>query len=372
MSAARVTRIKVEEYLASRHQAPVVVEKMQPLGGSTVETVPLKAFGYGAPISIDYAANGRHYHEVLHRIRANQFGRERADDRAAAVWLDFTTFNQLPRHVPAVDMIALTHDGSLASIADAVDLMLVTTYQPGCLYADDLLRLRDTGVVRAEDQQRARALARYLAEIHQIHRNDPPLWQRRLRDLIGDGEGIMGLTDSYGAYPELLTARQLHGLEIRANEWRWRLKSLPHRLAQVHGDFHPFNIVFRTPVVDGESVDFVLLDRSRGAWGEPADDVSCLSINYLFFSLQRCGTLADPFLTLYRQFWETYLTQRPDDALGQVIQPWLAWRALVLASPIWYPKLSPSVRTKMLNFARNVLVCDTFDYLDPERYFDDD
>ena len=35
----------------------------------------------------------------------------------------------------------------------------------------------------------------------------------------------------------------------------------------MHGDFHPWNLLFR------EGVEFSVLDRSRGEWGEPADDV---------------------------------------------------------------------------------------------------
>jgi aminoglycoside phosphotransferase (APT) family kinase protein len=44
----------------------------------------------------------------------------------------------------------------------------------------------------------------------------------------------------------------------------------------VHGDFHPWNILFQN------DCDFAVLDRSRGEWGDPADDVAPLTINYLF------------------------------------------------------------------------------------------
>jgi hypothetical protein len=42
---------------------------------------------------------------------------------------------------------------------------------------------------------------------------------------------------------------------------------------------------------------FTLLDRSRGEWGEPADDVSCMAINYLSFSLQARGELGGRAMT---------------------------------------------------------------------------
>jgi hypothetical protein len=44
-----------------------------------------------------------------------------------------------------------------------------------------------------------------------------------------------------------------------------------------------------------EGVDFTVLDRSRGEWGEPADDVTAMTINYIFYSLQKYGELAGVF-----------------------------------------------------------------------------
>lgn len=133
---------------------------------------------------------------------------------------------------------------------------------------------------------------------------------------------------------------------------------------QVAGDFHPFNVLFR------EDEEFTLLDRSRGEWGEPADDVSCMTINYLFFSLQRYGTLAGPFEELYVTFWNRYLEGTHDSEVFNVIQPWFAWRALVLASPQWYPTIHPDVRRKLLTFARQVMVQPRFEWREMNRYLE--
>lgn len=83
----------------------------------------------------------------------------------------------------------------------------------------------------------------------------------------------------------------------------------------MHGDFHPWNVLFR------RGTDFSLLDRSRGAWGEPADDVSAMTINYVFFSLRQYGTLTGPFQRVYQLFWRRYQERREDDELLTVIQP---------------------------------------------------
>lgn len=347
---------QVEEYLAARTGATVEVREVRLLKGETTGKEALKQFGYGQPVMVCYAVDGAEERVVFHRIRRNAFGREREDDRVAAVWLDFRTFNDLPRHAPALDLVMQTGTGAVRSIAEAEELWLVSGYRPGRPYAEDLACVRDEGRVEALDFRRAEALAAYLAGIHRTSYSDQTLWQRRLRDLIGHGEGIMGLTDNYPSGLSYAPEEELRAIEELANRWRWRLKPLDHRLRQVHGDFHPFNILF------DEGLEFYVLDRSRGAWGEPADDVACLSINYLFFSLQRTGRLEAPFAELHDRFWERYLAARPDAELAAVIQPWFAWRALVLASPVWYPTLSDEVRRKLLNFAWRVLHAERYDY----------
>lgn len=352
----------VETYLTQRIGKSVHVESLHELGGEARGAAALKAFGYGRPLCIDYRTSADLQRVVLRQVKRNGFGHERDADRVAEVWLNFNTFNRLPQHVAAVDIAALMDDGKLASLGNAQELLLLTDYAPGAPYAEDLLRIRDHGACTELDVARTQTLATYLAQIHAVKYDDPLLWRRRLRDLLGDGEGIMGLTDSYPTDFALITSDELRALEDTVNRWRWRLKPLTHRLSQVHGDFHPFNLLFT------EGTELHLLDRSRGEWGEPADDVSCLVINYLFFALQRYEALAGPFAELYTAFWECYLAQQPDEELLRVIQPWFTWRALVLASPQWYPTLPVSARKKLLSFARRLLTEEWFEWRQINQY----
>jgi len=385
MKGIRLDRGALERYLRKRHGATIHIESMQQLGGEASGEAALKQFGYGRPVLVTYRAGEHRLEEVFHTIRRNAFGRERDDDRVAAIWLDYRTFNELPRHVPAVDVAGATEEGELASLSGVEEMVLVTAYRPGTMYAEDLIRMRDEGTAGEADGRRVEALARYLAQIHGRRYEGPSsdvgdsaeerrgdLWRRRLRDLVGHGEGIMGLADSYPLPLPYTSAEELRALEEAANRWRWRLKPMSHRLRQVHGDFHPFNIVFAD---DGDGRDgdasFFVLDRSRGAWGEAADDVSCLTINYLFFSLQRNGRLAAPFDALHNRFWETYLAARPDEQMLGVIQPWFAWRALVLANPIWYPTISEKARRKLLGFARHVMAGERYDYEHVNDYLEE-
>jgi len=358
----RFDETNLKSYLETRFGDAVEIGDIRQLTGKGGGTQALKQFGYGRPFLVSCRIGDAKRRLVFHRIRHNAFGREREEDRVAAVWLDFKTFGRLPRHVPAADMIIRTRQGKLKSVRDAEEMLLVTDYRDGQVYAEDLIRIRDNPTITSMDELRAKRLGTYLAEIHKKKRDDPALWRRRLRDLIGHGEGIMGLTDSYPADQHYASPDYLRSLEELANRWRWRLKPLSHRLSQVHGDFHPFNIIFE------RSDCFWVLDRSRGEWGEPADDVSCLAINYLFFSLQRFGKLERPFADLHEIFWNAYVAEDSHEDLLTVIQPWFAWRALVLASPIWYPDLDTEVRVKLLRFARRVMTLKRYDLSKVNRY----
>jgi hypothetical protein len=119
-------------------------------------------------------------------------------------------------------------------------------------------------------------------------------------------------------------------LEHDAVAWRWRLRGRSYRLACVHGDFHPWNLLFR------EGTDFSVLDRSRGEWGEPADDVTALGINYLLFELRKAAMegrhgVAEPHAGLFRTFFATYLEASRD---GELLDERSAADVVVSATPV--------------------------------------
>ncbi|MEM2961363.1 MAG: aminoglycoside phosphotransferase family protein, partial [Candidatus Bathyarchaeia archaeon] len=112
-------------------------------------------------------------------------------------------------------------------------------------------------------------------------------------------------------------------------------------------------------------------DRSRGEWGEPADDLAAMTINYLFYSLQAYGEMKDPFRRLFELFWKNYLDKTGDDEILKVIQPFYAWRGLVIASPIWYPNLTADTRSKIFNFIKNVLKLEKIDTEEINSYLEE-
>jgi hypothetical protein len=332
---------------------------------SASESGTAKAAGYGEPLRLTLRdAAGGERELVLHTASANQYGHDRRADRADELLLAFDTFPTIPDHIQALDVGAIRKGGRLVSLRDAGELYLLTTYAPGRPYASDLRRIAQDGVASDLDRARCDALAKYLARLHVPIRGRPLAYRRAIRDLIGHGEGIFGVVDGYPVDTPAAPAARLRAFEARSAEWRWRLRDRSARLSRSHGDFHPFNVVFAEGAEQPTA-----LDASRGCAGDPADDVTCMALNYVFFALDRRASWKTALGPLWRRFWARYFAERPDPDLLGVAPPFLAWRALVIASPDFYPALPAASRDKLLGLAERALEAGALSLDDAERLF---
>lgn len=347
--------LKMEQL--ARYLTSLLGERVTVLDASVLghpEDKSLKGYGYGTPVRVDYElADHQRQTAVLHTMSPGPFGHEHMADRAQILLWEHQAFNRLPCHVRSLDVGGFQSDGSILSLGKVEEACLLTAYAEGQNYTLDLERIRDSRTLTDLDLARADALCDYLVAIHAEPISNPGLYTRRIRELLGHGECIMGLTDSYPCHP-FITAELLQEIEQRCVRWRWKIKGLTHRLRQIHGDFHPWNILFRS------GIDFQLLDRSRGEYGDPADDLTSLTLNYFFFSLQRSGRLEGPLETLFLRFWKHYLEKSGDREISRVVAPFFAFRGLVIASPLWYPTLSDTVRKAILSFILAVLDSESF------------
>jgi aminoglycoside phosphotransferase (APT) family kinase protein len=340
------------EYLVARFGPEAREAVVAPLDA---RATGIKQGGYGVPYRVSWKAGAATRTLVLETVRPGPFGHEDRSDRAGILLRAYDEFGSLARHVAAVDIGAFREDGPAVSLGGTGEFFILTDFVEGEPYASDFDRVADSGRVGALDRARVEALAGYLADLHREPVAHPSWYRRRLRELVGSGECLAGVADSYPACPGFVDAALLERVERLALAWRYRLRDRTERLRAIHGDFHPWNILFRS------GTDFTVLDRSRGALGDPADDVASLSLNFLFYSLRTRGDFVGPFSELLRLFWGRYLERSGDTELAAVVAPHLAFRALVVANPLWYPHEPEALRRQLFRFLLSVLEADRFE-----------
>ncbi len=293
---------------------------------------------------------------VVKSLFPEGLGHDYPSDRASVFLLDLEEFKNLPKHVRAVDVLSEMEDGTIRPIGGGKEYYLLMEKGEGKDYFNDLSGFSRKDKLERSDVAKIKAMASYLAGIHAAKKESKALYWRKLRDTIGHGECLMGVFDTYPE--EVLSYEEMAEIEKMCIDWRARLKPKAHRLSQIHGDFHPGNIWFR------DDSDFILLDRSRGPWGEPADDVTALAINYIFFSLKNHGDVRGAYREGLKLFFDEYMKASGDEELTAVVAPFFAFRTAVVANPVFYPELSPAQRTVIFRFLRSVLSIETFN---PEK-----
>lgn len=341
------TRALLGEYL-ERLLPGAKVERLAALGEDAGESDGAdKSFGYGQPILLELrAAGGELQKLVFHVAKPNSFGHDRRADRAEDALLSFDTFGKIPKHAAAIDVGAML-PGELLSLSNAGEFFMITEYTEGEPYAEDLAAIVSRGGLADEDLERCAALAEYLADLHSEKIANRDAYRRSIRDLVGHGEGIFGLVDNFPEDVAGAPKERIDRLESQCVAWRRRLRGKEARLSRIHGDFHPFNILF------SKGGALTLVDASRGCQGDPADDATCLAVNYLFFGLEHA--MPEAFRTLWNRFWERYLTKSGDEEILSIAPPFLAWRTLVLTNPVWYANVSAATREALLGLAENSL-----------------
>lgn len=313
---------------------------------------------------------------VVKTLLSEGLGHDYPSDRAAVFLLDLDEYKNLPKHVKAVDVLSEMEDGSIKSIGGGREYYLLMERGTGKHYFNDLSEFVHKDRLEISDIEKIKAMTSYLAEIHSVKKDSKTLYWRKLRDTVGHGECLMGVFDTY---PDgTLSYDEIAAIIKKSVDWIYRLKPKHNRLSQIHGDFHPGNIWFTPPsppLAKGGSggveslprgneggVDFILLDRSRGPWGEPADDITALTINYIFFSVKNHGDVREAYLEGLNLFFDEYIKASGDTEITEVVAPFFAFRGVVVANPVFYPELTSEQRRLLFRFVNNVLDDDRFEF----------
>ena len=234
---------KIEAYLKSVLGPGVTLLDLTPLDAAK----DVKGFGYGVPVRVDYqAAGGERRSAVLHTMSPGPFGHEhmagpRPDSAVVASGVQPAS---AARAVAGCGRVR-TGRTALISLGRVEEFCLLTEYAAGARLrsgpgAAAQLRRCDGVWISTAPMRFATTWSVYTpcpAAIRICMSAATVSWS-------ATASASWGLADSYPPHP-LFTPAVLESIEHRAVRWRWRLKGRTHRLRQVHGDFHPWNILFR-------------------------------------------------------------------------------------------------------------------------------
>lgn len=309
---------------------------------------------HGTGYLLTFTLLGEERQVIMKSLSPSGFGHDHYSDRAQVLLLAHSNYNDMEKHIRSLDVVGETRD-RLISMSGADEFYILMERAEGTEYFKDLDTILEQGRLQQKDREKARMLARFIAGVHgkrYAGEESKILYRRRIRDLIGHGECIMGIIDEYNG-AEFTSDDELASYAEKSMSWWRRIRDMSHRLCCVHGDFHPGNIWFK----DG---DFNLLDRARGTWGEAADDVTCLGVNYIYYAIKERSLFNGPFAELFQIFTETYLKETGDYALLDVAPPFFAFRTLVIAHPKFYPRDTLETKKRLLSFGRSVMEDDKF------------
>lgn len=334
---------QVKLFLEKHFLQKVEILKFSKLGTGFMAT------GY----SVDFKIKGETRRVVIRAISPVGFSNDYPADRMASFWIQHHSAKLLPKHINSLEIMGFNQKtAEIGKVGNFDEFFQILEWAEGEEYLADFERILTTEQATNKDIKRVIILSDYLVQIHKKKfkgKEDvaSSLYKRHTRDYVGS-RFMVDVLDTYPSEISFASWNKLHKLVDSVYRYREKSKNKFERLSKVHGDFHPGNIRFQ------ENGKFLVLDASRVIWGEPADDVACLGINYLWYALRQTGKFKGVFRDLFNIFWQNYLDKSKDKEIKKVLPLFMAIRSVVLKHPLYF-STGDKVRKKLMIFSRQAL-----------------
>ena len=351
----QINKTHLKDYLEQLYNRKIIGIKIENLGSG--------CHGSGFLVEFEHTGENSKNSPQIERLVLKTLegdiglGHDHFSDRAQSfIWAN-DTYNRLPKHVRAVDVGGISDDG-IISLGKSREFFLLMEEAAGIDYSHDLGQMRHKDELDDNDIRKIKKLTGYIADVHSLKytgQDARSLYLRKLRDTIGHGECLMGVLDNYPEDVKFTDYSEMAEIEKKCVDWRAKLKHKYSRICRIHGDFHRGNVWFSC-----DDSDFTVLDRSRGEYGEAADDITAFTINYIFSSIIYHGKLKGAYEQAMRLFFDNYLELTGDHEIMKVCAPFYAFRGVVVANPRFYPDITESHRRKIFNLVHGILDSDEF------------
>ncbi len=338
----------LSNYLASLFFGAVSDVKISQLGSGCV----------GTGFSVNFKVDGRPQRKILKTLFTSNLGMDHFSDRAGALLLAHSHYHKVPHHVKSIDVGSVAEDGQIISVGKAKEFFILMDEAHGTNLFTDFSRMAKEENLSLLDQKRIIELSTLLNQLHQQKpaENKDSLYKRSLRSVVGGNTSIMSIIDMYPQNLSWVTADEFQQLICKTISFWTNYRFNSNRLCHVHGDFHPGNIWYQ------ENGQLTLLDRSGQTYGEPADDLTAFSINFIFYALKERGEFSGALKRGWELFWQNYLQLSGDREILHLAPLFLTLRAMVVINPVFYPdsffgskSQADLVRKKMFVFADKLL-----------------
>ena len=334
---------EIKEYLEKKYKRKISDLKIKKLGSGVLGT------GY----LIEFKITKNKKRLILKSLIKEGFTHDYLSDRAASLIRAHEDYNLMENHVKSEDVIA-NKDGRLTSIGNAKEFYILMQEARGKDFFNDFDKIKKTKILDSEIKKKIMNISDFLVKIHKKKHKSSSIYRRKMRETISGNGSIIEMLDFHS--DENFIRFEKKWFEILKQIIRyWRIsRNMDYRLCEVHGDFHPGNIWF-------ENEKLIILDRARGRFGEPADDITSFIINPIMYSLILNGKFDGPFKEMYDIFWNNYFKKTKDREMRKIIAPYLAFKIAIVTNPIIVSnnlyggkEKAELIREKLINLALNV------------------
>lgn len=309
----------IKKYLEQKYKKKISDVSIEKLGSGVLGT------GY----RVTFYNSGHKKTLVLKSLMKEHLNLDHHSDRAASLLDAHDNYNTMELHVKSHDVVAEKNDGSLLSLDKVQEFYILMDEAYGTDLFKDFDEIRKTRVVTPEVTQKVIVLSDFLATLHKNKRYSVSLYRRKLRDTLGSGGSLLGILDMHPDDAFHIFEKEWMAIIKKSMHFWHRARGMHHRLCEIHADFHPGNLWF-------DHGKLTVLDRARGRFGEPADDISAFTINPIMYALTTEKNFSGPFKDIFDTFWNNYFQKTQDKEMRKIIAPYYAFRIAVVTNPLFY------------------------------------